>query len=120
MTRKDPAVAGYGCPVVAIGMVLEWFESQAGGKEFRRGRPLTEASLHARIQVNPNIKKEKWTGTEDAQLSALVAEHGSAWAEIARAMSGRTDQQCMGRWRRHLDPCIRRDAWAARCACMVQ
>lgn len=33
------------------------------------------------------------------------------WAEIARHCQGRTDQQCMGRWRRHLDPAIKRDSW---------
>ena len=30
---------------------------------------------------------------------------------VARAQ-GRTDQQCMGRWRRHLDPKVKRDAWS--------
>ena len=39
----------------------------------------------------------------------LVRAHGiGKWAEIARCLDGRTDQQCMGRWRRHLDPTIRR------------
>lgn len=28
-------------------------------------------------------------------------------------MGGRTDQQCMGRWRRHLDPNVTRGAWRA-------
>jgi len=28
-------------------------------------------------------------------------------------MGGRTDQQCMGRWRRHLDPNVTRGAWDA-------
>lgn len=28
-------------------------------------------------------------------------------------MPGRTDQQCMGRWRRHLDPNIRKSHWQA-------
>lgn len=48
-----------------------------------------------------------------AQLAKLYDVHGQKWAEIARHMAGRTDQQCMGRWRRHLDPSIKRDAWAA-------
>ena len=61
--------------------------------------------MHA--QVNPHIKKEKWTDDEDDRLAMLVRQFGSAWAEIARRMRGRTDQQCMGRWRRHLDPSIR-------------
>jgi hypothetical protein len=29
------------------------------------------------------------------------------------SMPGRTDQQCMGRWRRHLDPNIRKCQWQA-------
>lgn len=62
-------------------------------------------------QVNPNIKKEKWTEEEDERLLELVGLHGNAWAEISRQLEGRTDQQCMGRWRRHLDPAIKRDSW---------
>ena len=65
----------------------------------------------ARRQVNPNIRKDKWTESEDKALMRLVKTYGCAWAEISRLMDGRTDQQCMGRWRRHLDPAIRRDAW---------
>lgn len=61
--------------------------------------------------MNPNIKRDKWTPEEDAELAALFKEHGNAWAVIARCMTGRTDQQCMGRWRRHLDPSIRRENW---------
>ena len=64
-------------------------------------------------QVNPNIKKEKWTEEEDDRLLELVRVHGNAWAEISRQLDGRTDQQCMGRWRRHLDPAIKREQWAA-------
>ena len=30
------------------------------------------------------------------------------------SIPGRTDQQCMGRWRRHLDPNIRKCSWLAR------
>ncbi len=58
-------------------------------------------------QVNPNIRRDKWSPEEDEQLIALVNEFGvGRWAEIARQCDGRTDQQCMGRWRRHLDPNI--------------
>jgi myb proto-oncogene protein len=60
-------------------------------------------------QVNPNIRRDKWTDEEDSHLVDLVKTFGiGKWAEIARHMVGRTDQQCMGRWRRHLDPSIRR------------
>lgn len=61
------------------------------------------------VQVNPNIRRDKWSAEEDAKLIELVKTFGvGRWAEIARNCDGRTDQQCMGRWRRHLDPSIRR------------
>ena len=46
------------------------------------------------------------------KLRALVDVHGLRWADISRHMEGRTDQQCMGRWRRHLDPLVKRDTWS--------
>ncbi|KAF6262542.1 Homeodomain-like protein [Scenedesmus sp. NREL 46B-D3] len=65
------------------------------------------------LQVNPNIRRDKWTDDEDAKLIELVKTFGvGRWAEIARNCDGRTDQQCMGRWRRHLDPSIKRDSWS--------
>ena len=48
----------------------------------------------------------------DSQLAQLYEAHGQRWAEIARHLEGRTDQQCMGRWRRHLDPSVKKDAWS--------
>ena len=44
----------------------------------------------------------------------LVKIHGLRWADISRHMPGRTDQQCMGRWRRHLDPAVSRERWTTR------
>ena len=35
-------------------------------------------------QVNPNIKKEKWTVEEDEKLLVLYEEHGGSWAQISR------------------------------------
>lgn len=68
---------------------------------------LLSSRIH--VQVNPNIRRDKWTADEDAKLIELVKTFGvGRWAEIARNCDGRTDQQCMGRWRRHLDPSIRR------------
>eukprot|EP00892_Ulva_mutabilis_P006381 jgi/Ulvmu1/4114/UM019_0093.1 len=77
------------------------------------GRTGQQCAQRWRHKVNPNIRKEKWTASEDRQLASLVAEHGNRWADIARQMPGRTDQQCMGRWRRHLDPNIRKCHWQA-------
>ena len=42
---------------------------------------------HTFLQVNPEIRKEKWTEDEDNKLIELVNTHGSCWAEIARGMA---------------------------------
>ncbi len=36
------------------------------------------------LQVNPNIKKEKWSLAEDERLLVLYEEHGGSWAQISR------------------------------------
>ena len=54
------------------------------------------------------------SSSSSSQLKRLQEEYGHRWAEIARHMGGRTDQQCMGRWRRHLDPTVTRGAWDAK------
>ncbi|KAF6256388.1 hypothetical protein COO60DRAFT_115932 [Scenedesmus sp. NREL 46B-D3] len=62
--------------------------------------------------TNPSISKGKWTPREDQLLGHLVDTCGVGhWAEIARQMQGRTDQQCLARWTRHLDPAINRGFW---------
>lgn len=75
------------------------------------GKTGQQCAQRWRHRVNPNISREKWSDEEDQRLGELVLKHGSSWAEISRQLPGRTDQQCMGRWRRHLDPSIRRECW---------
>lgn len=65
-----------------------------------------------RHRVNPSINRARWTPEEDEHLIELVAQHGNAWAVIARGMVGRTDQQCMGRWKRTLDPAVVKGKWS--------
>uniref|UniRef100_A0A061R4M6 Serine/threonine-protein kinase ULK4 n=1 Tax=Tetraselmis sp. GSL018 TaxID=582737 RepID=A0A061R4M6_9CHLO len=77
------------------------------------GRTGQQCAQRWRHKVNPNIRKDKWTLEEDRLLESLVKQFGTRWAEIARRCNGRTDQQCMGRWRRHLDPSIKRESWSA-------
>ncbi len=53
------------------------------------------------MQVNPDIRKEKWTEDEDVQLIELVGVHGSCWAEISRGMAVRSSSsgwQCRQCW----------------------
>ena len=59
------------------------------------GRSGQQCAQRWRHKVNPNIRKDKWTEEEDELLLELYQRHGNAWAEISRAMDGRTDQQCM-------------------------
>jgi hypothetical protein len=75
------------------------------------GKTGQQCAQRWRHRVNPNIKRDKWNKLEDALLIRLVELYGNQWALIARNVPGRTDQQCMGRWRRHLDPTIRRERW---------
>ncbi|KAH7621518.1 hypothetical protein Ndes2526B_g03858 [Nannochloris sp. 'desiccata'] len=96
-------------------LLAEW-QSQFGNKwaEVARqipGKTGQQCAQRWRHRVNPDIRREKWGAEEDANLAALVQRHGNSWAIIARSMPGRTDQQCMGRWKRHLDPSIRREGW---------
>lgn len=51
------------------------------GGQFRK---IALARIHPYMQVNPDIRKEKWTADEDKLLATLVAEHGNRWADIAR------------------------------------
>lgn len=76
------------------------------------GKTGQQCAQRWRHRVNPNIKRDKWDEHEDELLTRLVQEHGNHWATIARHVPGRTDQQCMGRWKRHLDPSIKRDKWS--------
>lgn len=75
------------------------------------GKTGQQCAQRWRHRVNPNIKRDKWDEHEDELLTRLVQEHGNHWATIARHVPGRTDQQCMGRWKRHLDPSIKREKW---------
>jgi len=76
------------------------------------GKTGQQCAQRWRHRVNPEIKRDKWDEDEDELLTALVQKYGNAWAEIARHVPGRTDQQCMGRWKRHLDPSIKREKWS--------
>ena len=49
----------------------------------------------------------RWTSEEDAALLESVAKYGKRWYEVARALPGRTDDQCAKRYKDAVDPSIR-------------
>ncbi|XP_067096122.1 v-myb avian myeloblastosis viral oncogene homolog-like 2a [Osmerus mordax] len=56
--------------------------------------------------------KVKWTPEEDENLKILVHNFGHKdWKTIASFLPGRTDYQCMHRYRKYLDPDLVKGAW---------
>jgi hypothetical protein len=48
--------------------------------------------------LDPNINRDRWTQEEDILLCALYFRYDNQWSSIARALDGRTPQQCRTRW----------------------
>jgi GAF domain-containing protein len=75
-TRKDRAAV---CAALATqGVCFGYFAMMRCGPQDD-----SQTGAHS-LQVNPDIRKEKWTADEDRLLASLVAEHGNRWADIAR------------------------------------
>ncbi|XP_068454566.1 v-myb avian myeloblastosis viral oncogene homolog-like 2a isoform X2 [Clinocottus analis] len=56
--------------------------------------------------------KVKWTQEEDENLKILVSNFGKKdWKNIASFLPGRTDFQCIHRWRKYLDPDLVKGFW---------
>ncbi|KAL3536400.1 hypothetical protein ACH5RR_004861 [Cinchona calisaya] len=63
--------------------------------------------------LNPELVKGPWTQEEDEKIVELVAKYGpTKWSVIAKCLPGRIGKQCRERWHNHLNPSIKKDAWA--------
>ncbi len=55
-----------------------------------------------------------WTAAEDEKLRGLVSKYGTdpAWAQMAKELPGRNNNQCRKRWINVLDPTISKEPWS--------
>ena len=49
-------------------------------------------------QLNPSIKKNRWTLEEDIRVARLYQKLGSRWTEISKNIPGRTDNNIKNRF----------------------
>ena len=98
-----------------------------GGRKGKRGAaaappPPPREIEYAEVDLagwDPNEKagdvphvKGAWNEREDAQLCALVEQHGAKkWSLIAQHLPGRIGKQCRERWHNHLNPAISKNDW---------
>jgi hypothetical protein len=75
----------------------------------------TEYQCQQRWQkvLNPDLIKGPWTKEEDAKVIDLVSRYGpKRWSLTAKHLRGRLGKQCRERWHNHLNPDIKKTAWA--------
>lgn len=57
------------------------------------------------------LRHGKWDASEDEALRRAVAEYGGKWKVIAQIVGTRSAPQCIHRWRKSVQPGIRRSKW---------
>eukprot|EP00049_Salpingoeca_infusionum_P002197 m.54722 g.54722 ORF g.54722 m.54722 type:complete len:761 (+) comp11443_c1_seq1:27-2309(+) len=62
--------------------------------------------------LNQKMQRRRWTKEEDEALTRAVNRYGDKqWLAVSRDMPGRDSNQCLTRWRKSIDPSIRRAPW---------
>mmetsp|Transcript_5674 Transcript_5674/g.6506 ORF Transcript_5674/g.6506 Transcript_5674/m.6506 type:complete len:299 (-) Transcript_5674:249-1145(-) len=102
----------------------EWNDYRSSSSATKRMRPCgqrisvneTEEALREDELETNNSKKRKqvWTKEEDALLVKAVKKYKvTNWKAIAAMVPGRTHIQCLQRWRKSLDPNVKKGRWTA-------
>jgi hypothetical protein len=77
------------------------------------GEPVLLAEPDSSNAAAIGRKKHHWSAEEDAQLLALIDEHGPhKWSRIAESLPGRLGKQCRERWHNHLSPDLQKAPWS--------
>jgi hypothetical protein len=62
--------------------------------------------------TKPTKEIKRWSKEQDSLLTAAVKEFGEKnWKAIADRVPQRTDSQCLHRWTKVLNPCIKKGLW---------
>ncbi|XP_078082319.1 snRNA-activating protein complex subunit 4 isoform X2 [Mustelus asterias] len=74
----------------------DWFKIQ----EEVPGRLDSQCRGRFRNALNNEVRKGKWSSEEEKDFRALVEKHGvGKWSKIAAELVGRTEMQCISKWR---------------------
>ena len=82
---------------------------------FNGSRTERQCSSRWKKALQPTLKKanRKWTKDEDDIIIRHVSSGNRSWAEIARELEGRTDNQVKQRYMSELDPNLKKGVWSA-------
>jgi myb proto-oncogene protein len=85
----------------------------AAARELGSNRTALQCLTRYQRSHNPSLIAGKWTAEEDELLRQRIAEFGeSNWIQVASKMKYRTDQQCLHRWLKSVDPSLVHGKWS--------